>query len=339
MSAASIKKAAWLAGLFVLACLVPLLVTNKFYMNILILVLFYAAISGSWNILAGYGGQLSLGHAIFFGIGAYTSSLLLLNMGVSPWVSMLAAAVLCMVVGAAIGYPCFRLKGPFFTLATLAFLEVIRLLAIYFKDFTHGAVGINIPFKPGWSTMIFRGKEEYYYIALGILILVIGITYWIDRTRIGSYLIAIRENEEAAEALGIPVTRYKLYAVLISSGLAGITGVFYAQYLMFVEPESIFDINFSVQIALIAIIGGMGTVFGPLVGAILMVPLNELLRSLFSGLNGLNFFLYGIVLILVVSFIPNGILPTLLDKYKKHKKAVHADAAPVLEVEEGGKAS
>jgi branched-chain amino acid transport system permease protein len=323
MSAASIKKAAWLAGLFVLACLVPLLVTNKFYMNILILVLFYAAISGSWNILAGYGGQLSLGHAIFFGIGAYTSSLLLLNMGVSP----------------AIGYPCFRLKGPFFTLATLAFLEVIRLLAIYFKDFTHGAVGINIPFKPGWSTMIFRGKEEYYYIALGILILVIGITYWIDRTRIGSYLIAIRENEEAAEALGIPVTRYKLYAVLISSGLAGITGVFYAQYLMFVEPESIFDINFSVQIALIAIIGGMGTVFGPLVGAILMVPLNELLRSLFSGLNGLNFFLYGIVLILVVSFIPNGILPTLLDKYKKHKKAVHADAAPVLEVEEGGKAS
>ncbi|MGG1660684.1 branched-chain amino acid ABC transporter permease [Brevibacillus sp. NRS-1366] len=328
-----------LAVFFLLALILPLLVDNKYYMNIFILVLFFAGISGSWNILAGYSGQLSLGHSIFFGLGQYTSTLLLIKLGVSPWIGMLAALVLCMIVGALIGYPCFRLKGPFFTLATLAFLEVIRLLVSYFKDFTSGAVGLNIPFKPGWGMMMFRGKEEYYYIALGILFVVLAVTYWIDRSKIGAYLIAIRENEEAAEMLGIPISRYKMYAVLISSGLAGITGVFYAQYLLFVEPASAFDMNLSIQVALIAIIGGMGTVLGPVIGAILMVPLNEVLRSTFSGYNGLNFFIYGIVLILVVSFIPNGILPTISDKYKSYKqrRKKATEIAPNVQVERRGR--
>jgi branched-chain amino acid transport system permease protein len=309
-----------ITAFFLIALILPFLVNNQFYMNIFILVLFFAAISGSWNILAGYGGQLSLGHSIFFGLGQYTSTLLLMKMGVSPWIGMLAAIVICMFVGALIGYPCFRLKGPFFTLATLAFLEVIRLLVSYAKDFTNGAVGLNIPFRPGWEYMMFRGRNEYYYIAFGILLLVVGITYWIDRSKLGAYLIAIRENEEAAEMLGIPISRYKLYAVLISSGLAGITGVFYAQYLLFVEPETAFDINLSIEVALICFIGGMGTVMGPVVGAILMVPLNEYLRSSFTSLNGLNFFIYGLVLIFVVSLIPNGILPAIAEKYKMFKR-------------------
>ncbi|MFM1653756.1 branched-chain amino acid ABC transporter permease [Brevibacillus sp. B_LB10_24] len=320
----------WLLVLLI-ALLIPVIVANKFYMHTLILILFYAAVSGSWNILAGYAGQLSLGHAIFFGLGAYTSTLLFMTWGVSPWIGMCAALALCMLVGACIGYPCFRLKGPFFTLATLAFSEVIRLVASFWKELTNGAVGLNIPFQAGFSSLMFRGKEPYYYIALGILCLVIAVTYWIDRSKIGAYLIAIRENEEAADALGIPISRYKLYAVLISSGLAGITGVFYAQYILFIEPEAMFNVNFSVQVALISIIGGMGTVFGPVLGAVLMIPLNELLRSAFSGLNGLNFFLYGIVLILVVSFIPNGILPTLrgwLDKKRANRDSQPARAIP-----------
>ncbi|GAX89012.1 branched-chain amino acid ABC transporter permease [Effusibacillus lacus] len=297
--------------------MVPQFGLNKFYMHIVILILFYAAVSGSWNILAGYAGQLSLGHAIFFGLGAYTSTLLLMKSGISPWIGMLVAVGLCLLVGALIGYPCFRLKGPFFTLATLAFSEVIRLVASFWKELTNGAVGLNIPFQPGWSTMMFRSKEPYFYIALVILLLVIAITYWIDRSKMGSYLVAIREDEEAAESLGIPISRYKMYAVLISSGLAGMTGVFYAQYILFIDPEAVFNINFSVQVALISIIGGMGTVLGPLIGAVLMIPLNEILRSAFSGLNGLNFFIYGFVLILVVSLIPNGILPTVRNWLKK----------------------
>lgn len=311
MSLFKSKTSVALLAILLVSLIVPMFVVNKFYMHIIILMLFYAAISGSWNILAGYAGQLSLGHAIFFGIAGYTSTLLFIKLGISPWIGMMVAIVLCMLVGAFIGYPTFRLKGPFFTLATLAFSEVIRLLVSHFKGLTNGAVGLNIPFHPGWGTMMFRAKEPYYFIALAILLLVLGLTYWIDRSKLGSYLIAIREDEDAAEALGIPITRYKMFAVLISSGLAAISGVFYAQYILFIEPEAVFNVNFSVQVALITIIGGMGTVFGPLVGSIIMIPLNEVLRSAFSSLNGLNFFIYGIILILVVTVIPNGILPTV----------------------------
>jgi branched-chain amino acid transport system permease protein len=332
-----LTKGNLLLGLVLLSMiLVPQIVSNKFYMHILILVLFYAAVSGSWNILAGYAGQLSLGHAIFFGLGAYTSTLMFMKLGISPWIGMAVAILLCMVMGALIGYPCFRLKGPFFTLATLAFSEVIRLVASFWKELTYGAVGLNIPFQPGIEHLMFRSKEPYYYIALAILLVVIGITYWVDRSKIGSYLIAIREDEEAAEALGIPITRYKLYAVLISSGLAGITGVFYAQYILFIEPEAVFNMNFSVQVALISIIGGMGTVLGPLIGAVLMIPLNEILRSAFSTLNGLNFFIYGIVLMIVVSLIPNGILPTARTWFLKIKPKKQEDMSTVTNPIKGG---
>lgn len=319
------KKSIFLFILLIAAFALPNFLKNKFYMNIVIMVIFYAALSGSWNILAGYAGQLSLGHSIFFGLGAYTSTLLLVKMGVSPWLGIIAALIMSMAVGALIGYPAFRLKGPFFTLATLAFSEVIRYIASFWKELTNGAMGINIPFKPGLATMMFRTKEPYYFIALGMLLLIILITFLIDRSKMGSYFIAIRENEDAAEVLGIPITRYKMYAMLISSGLAALTGVFYAQYILFIEPEAVFNINFSSQIALMSIIGGMGTIFGPIVGAVLLVPLNEIMRSAFSSLNGLNFFIYGIVLIIVVSWMPNGILPTITNQVKKRGLKVSTD--------------
>lgn len=327
------KKSIFLIVLFIIALALPSYLKNKFYMNIVIMVIFYAALSGSWNILAGYAGQLSLGHTIFFGLGAYTSTLLLVKMGVSPWLGLFAAVIVSMSIGALIGYPAFRLKGPFFTLATLAFSEVIRHIASFWKELTNGAMGINIPFKPGLSTMMFRTKEPYYFIALGMLIIIILITYLIDRSKVGSYFIAIRENEDAAEAVGIPITRYKLYAILISSGLAAMTGVFYAQYILFIEPEAVFNINFSSQIALMSIIGGMGTIYGPIVGSVLLVPLNEIVRSTFSGLNGLNFFIYGIVLIVVVTWMPKGIMPTITDEIKRRRLKVASNRKEAAKID------
>lgn len=298
-----------LLGLF--SCFLPFLIDGKFYLNIFILILLYATIATAWNILGGYGGQLSLGHTIFFGIGAYTSTLLYLNAGTSPWIGMFIAAVLSILVGIFIGWPTFRLKGTYFSLATIAFAEVIRHLALYWRSLTNGSMGVNIRFEPGLSNLIFREYSSYYYVALVLFFIALAIMFYIDRTRIGYYLKAIREDEDSASTLGINVTRYKMLAMVLSAGITGIAGVLYAQFMLFFEPETVFNLNFSIEIALIAIVGGMGTVFGPLLGAVIIIPLNEILRSSFPALNGMNYFIYGIALILIVSFMPNGLLPIL----------------------------
>jgi len=310
------KEMLTLIVLILFALIVPLFITNKLTVHIMVLILIYASISGAWNILAGYGGQLSLGHATFFGVGAYTSTLLFLNFGMSPWLSLIVVIFFSLLLGVFIGLPTFRLKGPFFTLATIAFSQVALLLANFWRELTKGAVGISIPYQPSLKNMMFSNNYAYYYLTLGLLVIVVGITYLVDRSKIGSYLIAIREDEDGAEALGINVNRYKMYAMLISSGLSGVTGVIYAQYILYIDPSSLFNLNFSVQVALMSIIGGMGTILGPVFGAILIVPLNEYLRSAFPGINGISYFIYGVVLMLVVTLIPNGILPTINKKLK-----------------------
>jgi branched-chain amino acid transport system permease protein len=303
------KTYLFLFGIFLLV--IPLVVQNKFYLNIFILILLYATVAGAWNILGGYGGQLSLGHAIFFGLGAYTSTLLYLNFGISPWLGIIIAAVISIAVGLLIGWPAFRLRGTYFTLTTIAFAEVLRYLTLYFKDITHGALGVNIRFDPGFANFIFREYSAYYFVALALFVISIAISFWVDKTKVGYYLKAIREDEDGAETLGINVTKYKMIAMAISAGITGIAGVVYAQYMLFIEPVSVFNINLSIEIALIAIIGGVGMVFGPVLGAFIIIPLNELLRSTFPELNGMNYLIYGIVLILIVSFLPNGLLPIL----------------------------
>ncbi|MED1472415.1 branched-chain amino acid ABC transporter permease [Bacillus salipaludis] len=305
------KTNSFLILLLIFACILPMVMESKFYLNIFILILLYATIATAWNILGGYGGQLSLGHTIFFGIGAYTSSLLYLNAGISPWIGIIAAAVLSIGIGIFIGWPTFRLKGTYFSLATIAFAEVIRHLTLYFRDLTKGSMGINIRFEPGASNLIFREYSSYYYIALVLFLIALAIVYYVDRTRIGYYLKAVRENEDSAATLGINVTKYKMIAMVLSAGLTGVAGVLYAQFMLFFEPESVFNLNFSIEIALIAIVGGMGTVYGPLLGAVIIIPLNEILRSSFPSLNGMNYFIYGIALMLIVSFMPNGLLPLL----------------------------
>ena len=301
-----------LAGLAVLAGVVAFSVTDKFYLHVLIMMLFYASISSAWNIVGGFAGQLSLGHAAFFGIGAYTSTLFFIDLGVSPWIGMVIGAMLATVVAGGIGYPSFRLRGPFFTLVTIAFAEVLRILTLYAHDFTKGSIGISVPFRPALGNFIFRQVSAYAYVALAFLALTVLVSLWIENSRLGYYLAAIREDEDAAQALGIDAARYKLVAVLISAFLTALGGTFYAQYIFYIEPFQTFSLDFSVLLAMMAIIGGLGTVWGPVAGAFLVTPLQEFLQAKLGGeLQGLHLVIYGTALIIVVILLPQGIVPSV----------------------------
>ena len=298
-------------ALLVLVTLIifPQIVQNPFVLHLLIMVLFYAALGGAWNIIGGFAGQLSLGHAAFFGVGAYSCVLLNLYAGLNPWAGMVVGMLITSVFAAAISYPSFRLRGPFFTLVTIAFAEVLRILVIYFKDFTKGSAGITIPQKMGLANFAFREKEPYLYIALSFASGVFLISYFIEKSRFGYHLIALREDEDAAESLGVNTSRTKLKAAVLSAALTSIGGVFYAQYILFIEPYSEFSLDLSIQFALVPMIGGMGTAAGPIIGSFVLTPLQELLRSWLGGrYAGLHLVIYGCILMLVVIFMPQGIL-------------------------------
>jgi branched-chain amino acid transport system permease protein len=286
----------------------PQLLTNPYGLQVFILMFIYAGAAGAWNIVGGYAGQISLGHVAFFGIGAYTSTLLYTRFAVTPWVGMLAGGVLAGVVAGLISWPCFRLRGPFFTLATLAFSEVLRLLSIWARPVTGGSVGVTILFKPGIGSMQFYGKAPWYYLSLGLMILIVAISALIARSKFGSCLTALKEDHDAAEALGVHTALYKLYAIVISGFLTAMCGTVYAQLMLYVEPSSVFHSTLSIQFAMLAVVGGSGTVWGPVLGSIIITPLNELLRGWLGGsLQGFNFVILGVVIILVVTFMPNGL--------------------------------
>jgi branched-chain amino acid transport system permease protein len=269
--------------------------------------------------VGGFAGQLSLGHAAFFGIGAYTSTLLFLSFNISPWIGMLAGGALAAAVAFAIGYPSFKLRADYFALATIAFAEVVRLVSVYWRSLTGGSMGLAIPFEPGWGNMVFHGKLVYYYIGVVLMGLVILVSYLISKSIFGFYLAAIKEDEDAAEASGVTAHKCKLLAAMISAFITAVCGVYYAQYLLFIEPIGVFPLFLSIQLALIAVIGGIGTVWGPVIGAFLIIPLNELLRGWLGGaFHGLSFVIYGMVLILVVTFMPNGIIAWFAELYRKN---------------------
>lgn len=288
---------------------IVLLVKNPFLGDILTLIFLFGALSLSWNILGGYGGQFSLGHAAFFGIGAYTSTLLLIHYQLNPWLGMLVGGLLAAIVGGVIFYPCFKLRGIFFALATLAFQEVIKISAIHFRGLTGGAMGISLPFKPGLAHMMFREKTGYMLIALTFLIAIALVTLAIEKSRFGYKLIALREDEDAAETLGINTTGGKLWAALISAFFTGTLGTFYAHYTSLIDPHSVFDMMLSVEFAILAILGGVGTILGPILGAFALVPLDALTRGyLGQAQQGVSFFAYGTLLVVVVIFLPKGII-------------------------------
>lgn len=296
-----------LAGIALLGLLVvPLFVTHIFWLGLAITVLMWASLASAWNISAGLAGGLSLGHAAFFGVGAYTTTLLYLRLDISPWIGMFAGGLLAGLIGAALGAITLRLRGPFFVLATLAFGIVVHIVALNWRELTRGSAGLVLPFAGGPSNMMFSGLTAYWYIGLALLVLTIAVTLSIQRSRLGFYLVALREDEDAARSLGVRVVQCKVIASAISAALTALGGAFYATYIQYIDPASTTQFEISVQIALIAIVGGIGTAFGPAIGALLVVPLGELLRAWLGG--GPALMLYGLLLIVIVLAAPNGVI-------------------------------
>lgn len=327
-----LRPMAALGAVLAAMLVLPISIGNEFIYHIFITMCIFAALSTAWNIVGGYAGQLSLGHAIFYGIGAYVG-VMLVGMGISPWIGMFAGAVLAAFVAVVISYPCFRLHGPFFALATIAFLEVFRVLALHFRNLTGGATGMMIPLNIGWEWMVFRERLPALVIAFGLLLVILAIAWRIRTHRLGFQLIATRERESAARAAGINTVKIRLYAVAISAALSAMVGTFHAMYLTFIEPAAAFSLAFSIQIAMFALIGGIGTVFGPLLGAVLLVPITEFARGALGGeAIGLHGFVYGVVLVLVALFMPDGIMGLVERFFNQAKAAVFVQGGAIAEV-------
>ena len=316
------KKPPFILGLaLVVVGISPLFIKNDFYLDGFILVFVWGAFAGAWNIISGYAGMVSLGHNAFFGIGAYTSTLLLLRCGLTPWLGMLVGGLLSACVGLVLGIVCFRLRSHYFALATLAFGQVTSIIATNWRSLTDGAEGLALPIQPSLYNMAFSGKLPYVYMGFALLLIVLGITWALENSRLGYYLTAFRENEDAARALGVKTGRVRLAAMAISSFLAAVVGSFYAQYLVYIDPSSVIRIQISVQVALFAIVGGISTVLGPVVGAMIFIPVTIALRAaLGTAVPGLHMIIYGVILILVLLYMPRGVYGTLKEMWQAAPK-------------------
>jgi branched-chain amino acid transport system permease protein len=306
-----LKNSTVLLALLLLAAFVLPLFAGEYYIHIGVLVLFYAYMAVAWNILGGYAGQHSLGHALFMGIGAYTSTYLFTVMGLTPWLGMWLGGALAGIAGWFVGYLCFRygLKGPYFALVTIAMAEAAVYLANNITAIG-GAQGLEVAWTGSAPLLMqFDGKSGYYYVILVMTVLSVWLSSWLIRRRFGYQLVSVRENEDAAEALGVNTLRVKIQATIISAILTAMGGTFFAQYFTYINPRNVFGEGPSIQILLFAIIGGLGTVWGPVVGALVLVPVAEMSKSLLGGsFAGAHILLYGTVLVLVMLFMPNGIV-------------------------------
>jgi branched-chain amino acid transport system permease protein len=306
------RNGLWLSALAAIALVLPAL-SSPFAIDVYIRVLLFAFIGVAWNLMGGYAKQLSLGHAAYFGLGAYTSTILQIRFDISPWLGMLAGGVVAMLASLPIGALCFRLRGPYFAIATIATAQVLMLLFLKFRDFAWGAEGTTIPNLGDAPLMMqFDGKAPYYYIALALLAIGLLITYAIERSWMGYYLVAVGEDEDAAEAIGVNALRMKRNIYLISAFLTALAGTFYVQYIYFIDPNVAFSFNISVEAALVSIVGGIGTLWGPVVGTVLLEPTSALLQSwLGSGRGGLQLTIYSLILIAVILYRPAGLIGVL----------------------------
>src|SRR6202790_1796236 len=295
-------------------------------MEILIRILLFAFIGTAWNLLGGYAKQLSLGHAAFFGLGAYTSTLLQIDFGISPWIAMVAGGVVGTLASLPIGWLCFRLRGPYFAIATIATAQVLMLLFLKFRDFAWGAEGTTIPNLGNDPLMMqFETKIPYYYVALGLLAVGLAVTYRIEKSWMGYYLVAIGEDEDAAEAIGVNALRIKRDIYLVSAFLTALAGTFYVQYIYFIDPATAFSFNISVEAALVSIVGGIGTLWGPVIGTVLLEATSALLQSwLGSSFGGVQLTVYSLILMAVILWRPTGLLGVLTETYAR---IVRADPA------------
>ncbi|MBO8140778.1 MAG: branched-chain amino acid ABC transporter permease [Firmicutes bacterium] len=301
------RVAAVLAG--AAAVLLPVFVRSQFALDMAILTLFYVGLTAAWNLVT-FSGRLSLGHAAFFGLGAYTATLLFVRAGIPPVIGAAVAVVVSLLGGLLMVLVMVRLRGPFFTLASIAFAEVLQLVATHWRSLTDGSVGLHIPFRPGWQNLTFTSKEPYYYIALALAVLSVWLGHRLYHSSTGYFLRAASSDEEACQALGVNIKRAQAAALLWSAGMTGLLGVFYAYFIYVIEPTTFFSMElFSLQPALNGIIGGVGTVWGPVLGALVMTPLGEYLRTFLGAMQqGLHFLVYGLVLLVIVRVLPGGFM-------------------------------
>lgn len=284
-----------------------------YVMQLAVMCLLYMVWTCSFNIVSGFIGWFSLGHSVYIGLGAYTSAVLFKYMNVSPWIGMLAGGLVAGIISIFIGYPTFRLKGSYYSLSTVALVNVFRIIFLN-KDTvlgfqTNGAMGIKLPWKGTFAYMQSLDKTFYYYIVLAILVIVIVISSYISNSKTGYYFAAIKTNQDAALTLGVDATAYKLRAQFISAFFTAISGAVYGQMMQFIEPSGFFSNDLSTQIAVMAIIGGTGTLWGPAVGALMLYPVTEILRSsIGTSLPGFSLAIYGLVLMFVIYFMPQGVI-------------------------------
>jgi len=316
------KKYIWL-GLGALIFLIyPLIFTLPFPRHVMIMIFLYATLGLAWNMIGGYAGQISLGHALFFGIGAYTSTLMLMKLGASPWVGMLVGGILSIGFSFIIGYPCFKLAGHYFAIATIAIGEIAQVWMLNW-DWAGAAVGLTLPILPeSLVNLEFHStKAPYYYIAFGLLILGLLATYGIDRSKLGYYFKAIKGDLEAARSLGINVTKYKFYALALSAFFTSICGSFYAQYVLFIDPDSVFPLMLSIIVCLVATLGGVGTIWGPVIGAFILIPISEFTRIyLGGGGKGTDLIIYGLLIMVISIYQPFGVIGIAKRFQKKGSK-------------------
>jgi len=263
-------REAWPAvAFFALAALGPVLVRDPFLLDSLVLILLWGSTAAAWNVAGGYAGQVSLGHAAFFGLGAYSAALLGTKWDLSPWIGLLVGAVLATALGILIGFLSNRLRGPYFALATIAFSQVLLIVASRWRGFTSGSEGIPVPFRPGFWTLGITDKRVWVVIVLVLAICVYLVELYLERSRRGFQLAAVREDEDAALSLGVPALWLKVAAIAASAALTAVAGALWAQYVGFVDPLYVFSVDLSVRFALAAILGGIGTALGPFLGAAL----------------------------------------------------------------------
>jgi branched-chain amino acid transport system permease protein len=317
-----------LGGVTVVMLILPYLVKSSFAVDIFIRVLLFSFIGTAWNLLGGYAKQLSLGHAAFFGLGAYTSTLLQIDFGISPWIGMVVGGLVAMLASLPIGWLCFRLRGPYFTIATIATAQVLMLIFLKFRDFAWGAEGTTIPNLGHAPLMMqFETKIPYYYIVLGLLCVALMITAGIERSRLGYYLVAIGEDEDAAEAIGVDVPRIKRNIYMVSSFLTALAGTFYTQYIYFIDPQTAFNFNVSIEAALVSIVGGIGTLWGPVIGTVLLETTSALLQSwLGNSIGGVQLTIYALILMAVILWRPTGIMGYLIEVYGRRLRSNPAEA-------------
>lgn len=288
----------------------PLLIHDTHFQHLLIMLMLFATLSQAWNLIGGYAGQVSFGHAAFFGIGAYGAMAPLNHWGLTPWAGMLIGALAAVLLALIIGVPVFRLRGHYFAISTFAIAEVLRELFLSW-EWVDGAFGLDAPvLDPGfYNFMFYKTKLPYHYTVLLFFVVMMFLMYRVERVRMGYYFRAIKQSLNAAEALGVNTSRYKLYAMLLSAFFTAICGSFYAQYILHIEPATVLSLDISIKIVLVTVLGGAGTLWGPLLGSAILIPLSEYTRIWLGGTGmGIDLIVLGALIVAICILEPKGIV-------------------------------